>query len=280
MNRKQFVLVILFVLINIWNQAVHATDFYQNCLLPNSIGGNIEAITLAPLDSNCQRVCQKECEAFSRTFNPYVLLDPNSSDAQNVSQELNADVITECYSQCQRGVDDVKCNAAEEKKAVAVGGQFKSRYFQAFQASCADEKTEDIFYKVCVKKDGSTYTPAGGCTDSLACNPMANPGYISFYKTLQPEVGVGKMCSSDQDNAYNAVSTTYTAKANDKFTFNLTGGAAQNQLFLCGKKHLNVVPIFQRADITNGDDWFTFNWKNKNSHRYLATLSRDSKESP
>jgi type IV secretion system protein VirB6 len=269
MYRKQLALIILFFLIKLSFCCVHAADFYQTCLLPSSIGSNRDVITITPLDSQCQKICKKECDAFSSQFNPYTFLSTDSLYAKNGAQELNEDVILDCYAQCQKGVDQTKCSTPVEK---AAGCQFKSRYFLAFQASCDDEKNQDIFYKVCVKKDGNGYAPASGCTESLACNPGNLIGYISFYKTLQAETGIGMMCPSDQDNSYNAVQTTYTATTGDTFNLSLAGGASQNQLFLCGRKHLSVVPIFNNTNMVNNNDWFQFNWKNKNSHRYLATL--------
>ena len=270
MYRKQLALIILFFLIKFSFGCVHAADFYQTCLLPSSIDSNKDTIVLTPLNSQCQRICKKECDAFSRQFNPYILLDSESEYAKNGSQELNEDVILDCYAQCQKGVDQTKCSTGVEK---AAGCQFKSQYFQAFQASCDDEKNQDIFYKVCMQKNASgKYILASGCTDSLACNPGNTIGYISFYKVLQPEAQVGMMCPSDQDNSYSAVQTTYTANVGDKFNLSLAGGASQNQLFLCGRKHLSVVPIFNNTSVVNNNDWFQFNWKNKNSHRYLATL--------
>ena len=257
MSRKKFVLFTLFVLVLFIPKINYATDFYKNCLLPRAFGDKGNDFVLTPLNRQCQKICKKECEAFSRKFKPYAMLNKHSPYATTDVQELNQDVILDCYAQCQKGGDN----------------KFEARYFEAFQASCDDEKKEDIFYKVCVNREGE---PQSGCEKSLACHSREKIGFVSFYKTLQDKASVGMMCFSNEDNAYNAVETEFEVKAGDKFNFSIEGGTTQNQLFLCGKKYLNVVPIFNAISSsisTNQDDWFKFRWKNKNSHRYLSTLN-------
>ena len=263
MSKNKFILFTLLVLILYLPKINHAADFYGYCLLPTAFGNENNEVILTPLNRECQRICRKECEAFSRKFKPYAMLKKNSPYAETYVRELNEDVILDCYSHCQKGGND----------------KFEAQYFEAFQATCEDEKKEDIFYRICVNKD---YEPDSGCTKSLECNPNDDKGFISFYKTLQDKVSVGMMCFSDIDNAYNAVETEFDAQPGDKFNLNLAGGATQNQLFMCGKKHINVEPIFNKSPEsanTNVDDWFKFRWKNKKSHRHLSTLDDQTFES-
>jgi type IV secretion system protein VirB6 len=259
MKRKQFALVVFFVFLSILflPKEVKSADFYEHCLMPNGFGiGNDSAnsLILSPLNKDCQKICQRECEAFSRKFKPYKMLNPNSIYAETYSIELNEDVILNCYSKCQKGGDD----------------RFTSNYFEAFRANCDDEKNQDIFQKICVTK--ADYSPASDCNSSLACHPDLEKGYISFYKTIQQDkASVGMMCQgTEEENAYNVVETSFEAKSGDKFSFNLLGGASNNQLYLCGKKHIEITPIFDNIDNNN---WFKLRWKNKYSHRFLATLS-------
>jgi type IV secretory pathway VirB6-like protein len=263
MNIKQFVSFILFV-VTFFSCCASGNEanFYEKCLLPSGLQGNNNILTLAPLSRNCQRICQNECEAFSRKFMPYKMLDPGSKYGDAYVEELNQDIITECYSSCQKG----------GKK------RFSARYFEAFQATCEDEQKEDIFEKICVDKK---YSPTGGCTASLACDNTLDRGYISFYKVLKTQpASVGMMCESNEDNSYGAIETEYDADAGDKFTLSLLGGVSQNQLFLCGKKYIVLSPIFNKiytnADNMDADEWYSLRWKNKNSHRYLATLDEES----
>jgi type IV secretion system protein VirB6 len=286
MKRKQFALVIFFIfsfIFCITNEA-KAANFYEHCLMPNGFGTGMDASNswvLSPLNRDCQKICQRECEAFSRKFKPYKMLNPNSIYAEIFSVELNEDVILNCYPKCQKGGDD----------------RFTSNYFEAFRASCEDEKNQDIFQKICVygktsKKE--TYSPAGECDSSLACDPSLNKGYISFYKTIQQEkASVGMMCQgteaegTEAENSYNVVDTGIKVevglggkdkngkdlnKVQNKFSFSLLGGAKDNQLYLCGKKHIEITPIFDNMDNT-GDNWYKMRWKNKYSHRFLATIS-------
>ena len=255
MSKNKFILFTLLVLILYTPKINHAADFYVNCLLPTAFGDEENEVILTPLNRECQRICRKECEAFSRKFKPYAMLKKNSPYAETYVKELNEDVILDCYSHCQKGGNN----------------KFEAQYFEAFQATCEDEKKEDIFYRICVNKD---YEPDSGCTISL-CDSTDNKGFVSFYKTLQNKASVGMMCFSDEDNAYNAVETEFDAQLGDKFNLNLAGSAIQNQLFMCGKKYINVVPIFNKISEStspNQDDWFQFHWKNKKSHRYLSTL--------
>ncbi len=261
MKRKQFALVVFFVFLFILflHKEAKSADFYEHCLMPNGFGtGNDSAnsLILSPLNRDCQKICQRECEAFSRKFKPYKILNPTSIYAETFSIELNEDVILNCYSKCQKGGDD----------------RFTSNYFEAFRASCDDEKNQnqDIFQKICVTNPD--YNPTNGCVSSLACKPDLKKGYISFYKTIQQDkASVGMMCQgTEEENAYNVIETGFEAKAGDKFSFNLLGGASDNQLYLCGKKHIEITPIFDNIDNNN---WFKLRWKNKYSHRFLATLS-------
>ena len=262
MKRKQFALVVFFVFSFIFcvSKEAKAADFYEHCLMPNGFGIGRDAsnsMILSPLNRDCQRICQRECEAFSRKFKPYKMLNPNSVYAETFSVELNEDVILNCYPKCQKGGND----------------RFTSNYFEAFRADCEDEKNQDIFQKICV--NNKDYSPASGCNSSLACNPDLDKGYISFYKVIKQEkASVGMMCQgTEEENAYNIVETSFEAKSGDKFSFSLLGGASDNQLYLCGKKHIEVTPIFDNIDNAN---WYTMRWKNKYSHRFLATLSDES----
>ena len=269
MKRKQFALFVFFVFLFILflPKEAESADFYEHCLMPNGFGtGNDSAnsLILSPLNRDCQKICQRECEAFSRKFKPYKILNPSSIYAETFSIELNEDVILSCYSKCQKGGDD----------------RFTSNYFEAFRASCDDEKNQDIFQKICVTK--ADYSPASDCNSSLACNPNLEKGYISFYKAIQQDkASVGMMCQgTEEENAYNVVETSLDFKPivsgqpnPNKFWFNLLGGASDNQLYLCGKKHIEITPIFDNIDNNN---WFKLRWKNKYSHRFLATLSDDN----
>ena len=269
MKRKQFALFVFFVFLFILflPKEAESADFYEHCLMPNGFGtGNDSAnsLILSPLNRDCQKICQRECEAFSRKFKPYKILNPSSIYAETFSIELNEDVILSCYSKCQKGGDD----------------RFTSNYFEAFRASCDDEKNQDIFQKICVTK--ADYSPASDCNSSLACNPNLEKGYISFYKAIQQDkASVGMMCQgTEEENAYNVVETSLDFKPivsgqpnPNKFSFNLLGGASDNQLYLCGKKHIEITPIFDNIDNNN---WFKLRWKNKYSHRFLATLSDDN----
>lgn len=269
MKRKLFALFVFFVFLFILflPKEAESADFYEHCLMPNGFGtGNDSAnsLILSPLNRDCQKICQRECEAFSRKFKPYKILNPSSIYAETFSIELNEDVILSCYSKCQKGGDD----------------RFTSNYFEAFRASCDDEKNQDIFQKICVTK--ADYSPASDCNSSLACNPNLEKGYISFYKAIQQDkASVGMMCQgTEEENAYNVVETSLdfkpivSGKPNpNKFSFNLLGGASDNQLYLCGKKHIEITPIFDNIDNNN---WFKLRWKNKYSHRFLATLSDDN----
>ena len=269
MKRKQFALFLFFVFLFILflPKEAESADFYEHCLMPNGFGtGNDSAnsLILSPLNRDCQKICQRECEAFSRKFKPYKILNPSSIYAETFSIELNEDVILSCYSKCQKGGDD----------------RFTSNYFEAFRASCDDEKNQDIFQKICVTK--ADYSPASDCNSSLACNPNLEKGYISFYKAIQQDkASVGMMCQgTEEENAYNVVETSLDFKPivsgqpnPNKFSFNLLGGASDNQLYLCGKKHIEITPIFDNIDNNN---WFKLRWKNKYSHRFLATLSDDN----
>ncbi len=259
MKRKQFALVVFFVFSFIFcvSKEAKAADFYEHCLMPNGFGTGRDAsnsMILSPLNRDCQRICQRECEAFSRKFKPYKMLNPNSVYAETFSIELNEDVILNCYPKCQKGGND----------------RFTSNYFEAFRADCEDEKNQDIFQKICV--NSKDYSPASGCNSSLACNPDLDKGYISFYKVIKQEkASVGMMCQgTEEENAYNIVETSFEAKSGDKFSFSLLGGASDNQLYLCGKKHIEIAPIFDNIDNAN---WYKMRWKNKYSHRFLATLS-------
>ncbi|MFK7761050.1 MAG: type IV secretion system protein [Candidatus Midichloriaceae bacterium] len=261
MKRKQFALVIFFIFSFILciSKEAKAADFYEHCLMPNGFGTGKDAsnsMILSPLNRDCQKICQRECEAFSRKFKPYKMLNPNSIYAETFSVELNEDVISNCYSKCQKGGDD----------------RFTSNYFDVFRASCEDEKNQDIFQKICVYKDG--YGPASDCDSSLTCDTNQDKGYISFYKTIQQEkASVGMMCQgTEAENAYNVIETSFEAKSGDKFSFSLLGGASDNQLYLCGKKHIEIAPIFDNID---KDNWYKMRWKNKYSHRFLATISDD-----
>ncbi|WPX97250.1 hypothetical protein [Candidatus Bandiella euplotis] len=246
----------------------YAANFYGQCLL--SSGGNSSqgdnVVVLTPLDAKCQSNCQARCDqVFSYTFNPYAQINTGSDSAKNGGQELNQDISIDCYSACQKGEE------------------YKGRAFNAFIISCNDP-TQDVFQKLCVDKNGN---PATGCKD-VDFVSADEARYVCFAKTLQGEAAVGAICN--QDASYNVVQTGYTAKESDVFDLSLIGGKSQNQLFLCGKKHISVTPIF--SDMPNSnvvpaslcdtsksmdqwykyDTWFTFDWKNKNSHRYLATL--------
>ncbi|MFQ3307272.1 MAG: type IV secretion system protein VirB6, partial [Candidatus Midichloriaceae bacterium] len=64
-----------------------------------------------------------------------------------------------------------------------------------------------------------------------------------------------------------------TVVKDDKFNITFVGGVSDNTLFLCGKKRIKVVPIFNSTEGSSLDSWFKFKWKNKNSHRYLSTLT-------
>jgi hypothetical protein len=274
MKSKQFALVIFFIFsfILCTIKEAKAADFYEHCLMPNGFGTGKEAsnsIILSPLNKDCQKICKRECEAFSRKFKPYKMLNPNSIYAEIFSVELNEDVILNCYSKCQKGGDD----------------RFSSNYFEVFRASCEDEENQDIFQKICVygktTKDHEKYGPAGDCSSSLACNEDLEQGYISFYKVIQQEkASVGMMCQgTEEENAYNVIETSFEiqpitdGKPNlNKFSFSLLGGAKDNQLYLCGKKHIDVTPIFDNIDNSN---WYKMRWKNKYSHRFLATISDD-----
>jgi len=69
--------------------------------MPNGFGtgkGASNGIMLSPLNKDCQKICKRECEAFSRKFKPYKMLNPNSIYAEIFSIELNEDVILNCYS--------------------------------------------------------------------------------------------------------------------------------------------------------------------------------------
>ena len=83
--------------------ANHAADFYEHCLLPKAFGDKNNEFVLSPLNHQCQKICRKECEAFSRKFKPYAMLKKNSPFAETYVQELNEDVISDCYAQCQKG---------------------------------------------------------------------------------------------------------------------------------------------------------------------------------
>ena len=239
------------------NETKAAADFYEKCLLPKGFGTGKDtagSVILTPLNKDCQKICRRECEAFSRKFKPYKMLDQSSKYAEVYSVELNEDVILDCYSECQKGGEE----------------RFTSYYFDVFQASCEDEKTQDMYQKICVNQD---YTPAAGCTASLACNPSLKKGYISFYKVIQQQkASVGLMCQGDDaENSFNIVQTDFEAKAGDLFSFSLLGGAKDNQLYLCGRKHIEVDPLFY--NIGNDDAWYKLNFKNRFSHRFLATIS-------
>jgi type IV secretion system protein VirB6 len=277
MKSKQFALVTFFIFsfILCTIKEAKAADFYEHCLMPNGFGTGNEAsdsIILTPLNKDCQKTCKRECEAFSRKFKPYKMLNPNSIYAEIFSVELNEDVILNCYSKCQKGGDD----------------RFSSNYFEVFRASCDDEENQDIFQKICVygktTDDHEKYSPAGDCSSSLACHEDLEKGYIGFYKVIQQEkAGVGMMCQgTEAENAYNVVETSFAVqpivdgKPNpNKFSFSLLGGAKDNQLYLCGKKHIDVTPIFDNIDNSN---WYKMRWKNKYSHRFLATISDDKFE--
>ena len=233
MKSKQFALVIFFIFsfILCTIKEAKAADFYEHCLMPNGFGTGKEAsnsIILSPLNKDCQKICKRECEAFSRKFKPYKMLNPNSIYAEIFSVELNEDVILNCYSKCQKGGDD----------------RFSSNYFEVFRASCEDEENQDIFQKICVygktTKDHEKYGPAGDCSSSLACNEDLEQGYISFYKVIQQEkASVGMMCQgTEEENAYNVIETRFEiqpitdGKPNlNKFSFSLLGGAKDNQLY-------------------------------------------------
>ena len=185
------------------------------------------------------------------------MLNPNSKYSETYSVELNEDVILNCYSKCQKGSDE----------------RFSSYYFYVFKASCEDEKTQDIYQKICV--NSKDYSPAADCSASLACNPNLEKGYISFYKVIQQQKAtVGMMCQgNDEENSFNIVETSIKAKNNDLLSVSLLGGANDNQLYLCGRKHIEVDPLFYNID---GDKWYQLNFKNRFSHRFLATISEES----
>ena len=82
------------------------------------------------------------------------------------------------------------------------------------------------------------------------------------------------MCQgNDDENSFNIVETSIEAKNNDLLSVSLLGGANDNQLYLCGRKHIEVDPLFYNID---GDKWYQLNFKNRFSHRFLATISEES----
>ncbi|MFQ3307095.1 MAG: hypothetical protein ACI8ZF_000335, partial [Candidatus Midichloriaceae bacterium] len=243
MIKKQNLYIYLFIAITfIFPANLMSADFYQHCLLPGDFGSNGgDNLILSPLNHECQRICKNECSGFSRKFEPYKMIGADSQIAEEYSIELNDDIIIDCMSKCQKGD----------------GENFSARYFEAFQASCDDEQTEDIFSKICVTKDNET---AQDCTASITCNSDLDKGYISFYKTLQtPEASTGMICNynssyNKEDTTainpykYNAVKTSYTVVKDDKFNITFVGGVSDNTLFLCGKKRIKVVPIFNSTE--------------------------------
>ncbi len=264
MKRKHFVLIYFFIfLLNscvLINETKAAADFYEKCLLPKGFGTGKDTAgseILTPLNRDCQKICTRECEAFSRKFKPYEMLNPNSKYSETYSVELNEDVILNCYSKCQKGGDE----------------RFSSYYFDVFQASCEDEKSQDIYQKVCVNR--KDYSPAADCTASLPCDKagILQKGYVSFYKVIQQQKAtVGMMCQgNDDENSFNIVETSFEAKENDLLSISLLVGAKDNQLYLCGRKHIEVEPLFY--NIGEDKDWYKLNFKNRFSHRFLATIS-------
>ncbi len=96
MKRKHFVLIYFFIfLLNscvLINETKAAADFYEKCLLPKGFGTGKDTAgseILTPLNRDCQKICTRECEAFSRKFKPYEMLNPNSKYSETYSVELN-----------------------------------------------------------------------------------------------------------------------------------------------------------------------------------------------
>ncbi|WP_165379564.1 TrbL/VirB6 family protein [Rickettsiales endosymbiont of Peranema trichophorum] len=75
---------------------------YSDCILGDQFGDDgAEHITLTPINGECQKRCEEECGSFSR------------KDKYN--EELNANVITDCMSACQKGKSFTSTLLAEGK---------------------------------------------------------------------------------------------------------------------------------------------------------------------
>ncbi|WP_322497629.1 TrbL/VirB6 family protein [Candidatus Cyrtobacter comes] len=75
-----------------------AEDFYAKCVKPGDITDKeTQMVTLSPINYNCHKLCEKECQAFSRKVKK-----PGISE-DNEGVELNDDVIRDCSYVCRRG---------------------------------------------------------------------------------------------------------------------------------------------------------------------------------
>ncbi len=262
-------------------------DVYSKCLMPGDLrvmGEKGSTFMLSPVNHSCKDRCTKECEGFLRKFDPFAMLNANNPNKDSKMYnglyvlDINKDVVLDCQTQCQDPKSD---NPA-----------FNSKFFDVYMANQEDLENQDIFFKTCVELSSDQYNPiyqpSSGCQKPICSSGDGEKGcdkkkgYVSFYKTLSAPIEISKICDDSSGELINRIlDTGYDVKPDDTINIKLIGGDSQNRLYLCGKKEINVEPIFSNLDknykncssILDGSKWFNIPWKNRYSHKYLSSLS-------
>ena len=247
-----FLVVALILLTSILPVYVNAADFYDNCVMPDDYGDeeNTERFALYTLKPECSTLCKKECESFSRSMygneselsSGKTVVDPN--------EELNEDVILDCISQCQKGVDRSICDRQPVES----------------RAKCESDAIKNVLYSS--RYYEAVEKPANEAVDLVVFRPSDQ---TYFQLLLRKPTSISVVCDFE-DNADNIYETKFTVKANEEYLISLLS-AGENKVYLCGRKNIKLIPIFMPKYSNN--KWNLMPWKNKMSLPCLADLSND-----